>query len=110
MEVTFGTNKLAKVCNSEKELRKAYGERMAGVIQVRLADLASVEALAEMRMLPGRFHELTADLKGHFALDLVHPDRLIFRPTEVPPPRLENGAMDLKAIRSVVVVGIGDYH
>ena len=110
MDVAFATKKLAKICNSEKELRKEYGPRMASVIQTRLSDLAAVEVLAGMSLLPGRFHELTANLKGHFALDLVHPDRLVFKPLDDPPPRLENGAMALAEIRSVVIVGIGDYH
>lgn len=110
MDVAFDSKKLAKTCNSEKELRKEYGPRMAGVIQTRLSDLAAVETLAGMSVLPGRCHELTANWKGHFALDLVHPDRLVFKPLDDPPPRLPSGAMALTEIRSVVIVGIGNYH
>lgn len=110
MDITFDSKKLARTFNSQKELRKEYGDRMASVIQVRLSDLAAVETLAGMRVLPGRFHELTSNLKGHFALDLVHPNRLVFRPFDDPPPRLPNGAMDLNEIRSVIIVGVGDYH
>jgi len=110
MDVTFATAKLQKLCNSQGKLRGEYGPRMADVIQRRLADLAAVDTLAVMRNLPGRCHELTGDLKGCLALDLVHPDRLIFKPTDDPPPQIKGGGMDWPEVRSVEVVGIGDYH
>lgn len=109
MEVTFATRKLEKLCNSEKNLRKEYGPRMAEVIGQRLLDMQAAETLEVIRVLPGRCHELTGNFKGHLAVHLVEPDRLVFRPTDDPLP-LSSGALIWSQVHKVEVVGIGDYH
>jgi plasmid maintenance system killer protein len=110
MEVTFANSKLAKTCNSDKKLRGEYSSRMAELIQQRLADLAAVECLEDMRSLPGRCHELSQNLKGRLAVDLVHPDRLVFKPVEDPLPAKPDGGLDWAKVHHIEVVGIGDYH
>ncbi len=110
MEISFATSKLAKLCNSEKKLRGVYGPRMAGVIQQRLMDLAAAETLEVMKHVPGRCHQLKGDLDGHFAVDLVHPDRLVFAPDHDPVPQLADGGVDWSKVTRITVVGIGDYH
>jgi toxin HigB-1 len=110
MLVTFGTAKLQKLCNSASKLRGEYGPRMAMLIQQRLAELDAAEVLDDMRHVTGaRCHELTGNLKGSLAVDLVHPDRLVFKPDE-PVPKLKDGGLDWTQVRSIQVVGIGDYH
>ena len=110
MEISFATSKLAKLCNSEKKLRGTYGPRMAALIQQRLVDLAAAETLEVMRNVPGRCHELRENLKGLFAVDLVHPDRLAFAPDHDPMPRLSGGGIDWSRVTKIEIVGIGDYH
>lgn len=110
MEVTFSTAKLQKLCNSGSKLRGEYGTRMAELIQRRLADLAAVTTLEEMRLLPGRCHELRENLAGKLALDLVHPKRIVFEPSDNPQPLKEDGGLDWKRVTKVTIVGIGDYH
>lgn len=111
MEVTFAKSKLAKVCNSESKLRGEYGPRMAGLIQQRLFELADSATLEDLRHIVGaRCHELTQNLKGMLAVDLVHPDRLVFRPTADPPPEKPDGGLDWKKVTAIEVVDIGDYH
>ncbi len=110
MEISFATSKLAKVCNSEKKLRSVYGPRMARVIQQRLVDLDAAETLESMRNIPGRCHQLKENLEGLFAVDLVHPDRLVFAPDHDPVPQLSGGGVDWSKITKIEVVGIGDYH
>lgn len=110
MDVTFARAKEMKVCNSAAKLRGEYGPRMAELIQERLASLAAAECLAVMRNLPGRCHALTGDLDGYLAMDLVHPDRLVFRPADNPLPLLEDGGLDWEEVRSVEIWRIGDYH
>ena len=83
---------------------------MAQLIQERLASLRAAETLEVMRTLPGRCHELTSDLKGYLALDLVHPDRLVFKPLDDPLPQLKGGGLDWGGVRSVEIWRIGDYH
>ena len=110
MEVTFDTKKLAKICNSEGKLRAEFGPRMAQVIMRRLLDLAAADNLEVMRMLPGRCHELTENLKGMLALDLVHPDRLVFTPGHHPRPQMAAGGLDWGNVTRVMITGIGNYH
>lgn len=110
MNITFATKRLQKLCNSEKELRGKFGPRMANVIQTRLADLEAAECLSTMTTLPGRCHELTSNLDGCLAVDLVHPDRLVFRPVDDPLPIQAGGGLDWAAVRNIQIVGIGDYH
>jgi proteic killer suppression protein len=110
MEISFATSKLAKLCNSEKKLRGAYGPRMAGAIQQRLMDLDAAETLESMRAVPGRCHQLSENLAGLFAVDLVHPDRLVFAPDHDPVPRLSGGGVDWSQVTRIEIVGIGDYH
>lgn len=110
MEVTFATQKLMKLCNAMEKLRGKYGNRQAAVIMRRLVDLAAVENLEAMRLLPGRCHELSANFKGHLALDLVQPDRLVFKPNHEDRPQLASGALDWGNVTRVLIVAIGDYH
>ncbi len=110
MEISFATSKLAKLCNSEKKLRGTYGPRMAGVIQQRLMDLDAAETLQSMTDVPGRCHQLTGNLAGLFAVDLVHPDRLVFTLDHDPVPRLSGGGVDWSKVTKIEVAGIGDYH
>ena len=110
MDVAFASKKLQKTCNSEKELKGVYGDRMAAKIMTRLLDLRAAATLEVMRHLPGRCHELRGDRAGQLALHLVEPVRLVFRPVDDPPPRNESGTLIWGEVTSVIVLGIGDYH
>lgn len=111
MEVTFTNSKLQKLCNSEAKLKGEYGPRMALKIQQRLYELADADTLADMSTVVGaRCHPLVANLAGLFAVDLVHPDRLAFRPANDPLPLRPDGGIDTARVTAIEVVGIGDYH
>jgi proteic killer suppression protein len=110
MEIRFANARLQKLCSSEAKLRGKYGARMASVIQQRLLDLAAVENLSHMRRLPGRCHELRENLDGMLAIDLVHPDGLVFKPAHDPIPTREDGGLDWGAVTEIEIVAIGDYH
>lgn len=110
MDISFNTAKLQKLCNSDKKMRGVHGPIMAKVLQRRLLDLAAVESLDAMRVLPGHCHELRVNLKGCLAVDLVQPDRLVFRPDHDPIPTVRGGGLDWKKVTAIQVVGIGDYH
>lgn len=110
MNLTFDRPREQKLCNSFSKLKAVYGPRMASLIQQRLLDLAAAETLEVMRTLPGRCHELSANLKGYLALDLVHPERLVFRPIDDPLPLLKGGGLNWTEVRNVEIWRIGDYH
>ena len=109
MEVFFDAPDLAEACASEKELRKKHGTVRAKRIQQRLKDLGAAESLADMRHLPGRCHELRGNLTSHLSLDLDHPYRLLFRPTEDTEPG-PGGGLDWSKVRAVTVVSVADTH
>ena len=105
------SRKMAKICNSERDMKAKLGEADARKLQQRLAELQSAETLEDMRCLPAaRGHELTGDRKGQLAVDLVHPRRLVFEPDQTPPPTKEDGGLDWKQVTRIVIVEIVDYH
>jgi proteic killer suppression protein len=110
MEITFSSARLQKLCNNAGKLKGKYGPRLADLIRTRLADLDAADSLADMRVLPGRCHELTGDLAGHLAVDLVHPDRLVFRPSNKPAPKNSSGSLEWQLVTAIEIVAIGDYH
>ena len=74
MDIFFKTRKLAKVFNSERELRKQYGDRVARTIALRLAVLKHARTLAMVPATPpDRRHCLAGKRKEQYAVDLVHP-------------------------------------
>jgi plasmid maintenance system killer protein len=101
-----------KLFSTEKELRKQFGPRMTRVIQRRLMQLFAAESLEDLRGAPGRLHELTGDRAGQFAMDLVHPGRLIFIPAgdDGSELRKPDGGWNWSRIARVIVIEAADYH
>jgi len=111
VDVSFSTVKLQKLCSSEKAIIRAFGPECAKRLQRRLAELAAVHALADMMALPqARCHALVGGRNGQFAVDLKHPKRLVFEPADDPLPKKDDGGLDLKAIHSVRILEVVDYH
>ena len=79
MQVIYKDRKIEKVCTRADEARKRYGMEMAEKIQMRLDQIAaadSVEMMVQYRI--GRCHQLNGQRHQQFAVDLVHPVRLVF--------------------------------
>lgn len=111
MDIYFAKSKLQKICESEKKLKAEYGLRMAVVIQQRLMELSAAQTLEVMRSISGaRCHELSENFKGHLAVDLVHPQRLLFKPFHDPVPVKVDGGLDWSQVKAVEIAGIIDYH
>ena len=111
MEIAFRTRKLGRTFNSEKELQIGYGARMARTIQSRLAVLESAETLAEAGDRPAlRLHLLAGRSAGQFAVDLVHPYRLVLRPNHDPMPLKNDGGIDIAQVTAITIMEVIDYH
>lgn len=111
MEISFTSSKLSKMANSQRELVKSLGKEMALKVQARLKDLSAAVTLADLSHLPpARCHELQHDYQGFLAVDLKHPHRLIFKPTETPPPRKPDGGLDRGKVSHITITEIADYH
>ena len=110
MEISFASRKLQRVCESENELRRAYGNDCAKKAMSRLSDLRAAATLEEMRNLPGRCHELAGDRAGQLGIELAGGRRLVIAPTGGWPSGKEGGAHVWSEIEAVQVLEIVDYH
>jgi len=110
VEISFKSKKLQKTCNSDKELLKEYGKTCARKFRARLDDLNAAPNLEVFRNLPGRCHELKGDRKGQLSLDLEHPLRLIFEPSGEGIQTKDDGGLDWKSVKAVVILGVEDTH
>lgn len=79
MHITYKNKQIEKVCTDAKAADRAYGNKMAEKIHMRIDEISAadtVEMMIQFRI--GRCHPLTNNRKGQFAVDLVHPYRLVF--------------------------------
>lgn len=111
MGIVFRTRKLERPFNSVAVLQKTYGAQMAKIIMLRMAALRAAHNLALVPTTrPDRRHQLSGDRAGQFAIDLVHPHRLVFEPSNQPPPRNDDGGMDAQQVTAITILDVIDYH
>lgn len=98
MEITYKTEKLRKVCTIPKEADRKYGSEMTAKIHQRIDEISASDTVEEMiRWHIGRCHRLQGDRGGQYAVDLIHPYRLVFEKKR-------------NEIRIVNILEIVDYH
>ena len=79
MEITYKNKKIEKVCTDARTAERAYGREMACKIHQRIDEISASETVEMMIQFHiGRCHRLTQNRKGQYAVDLVHPYRLVF--------------------------------
>jgi len=111
MEIDFKTHKLEKTFVTAGKLGRLYGKRMEKIISSRLAILSVAYDLSEVPPHPPvRRHQLTGTRREQFAVDLVHPYRLIFEANHDPVPRKEDGGINLKQVIRIRILEVVDYH
>jgi proteic killer suppression protein len=111
MNIRFATTKLQKTLCTGKELVRQYGDKNAKKIQNRLAVLRNTPTLAQMPSTPPyRCHPLKGEYNGCFAVDIIHPFRIIFRPAHTPVPIKKDGGIDLAAITDIEILDVRNYH
>ena len=65
--------------NADNEGERAYGREMADKIHQRIDELHAADTVERMiQWNTGRCHLLTQNRKGQYAMDLIHPFRLVF--------------------------------
>ena len=98
MQIEYNDRSIRKVCTDASYAEKKYGIQMAEKISLRIDQITATESVEEMiRHHIGRCHKLVGDRKEQYAVDLVHPKRLIFE---------KKG----NEIHIVNIVEIVDYH
>jgi proteic killer suppression protein len=79
LDITYKNKRIEKVCTDAKTAEKTYGQDMADKIHQRVDEINAadtVELMIQFRI--GRCHPLSQNRKGQYAVDLVHPYRLVF--------------------------------
>ena len=79
MQIAYKTKKLEKICTDFSEAVIEYGILIAQKIHMRIDQISASRTIDDLiKYNIGRCHLLTGDRKGQYAMDLVHPFRLIF--------------------------------
>ena len=108
MHLAFANSGIEALCREQKRATKALGAESAKKLQRRLSELFNAENPNEL--VAGHPHPLKGDLYGLFALDLHGGVRLVFMPSVQPPPKLQDGGIDWRAVTAITITAIEDYH
>ena len=79
LDITYKNKSIKKVCTDAKTAERTYGQEMAEKIHQRIDEIRAadtVEMMVQFRI--GRCHPHKQNRKGQYAMDLVHPYRLVF--------------------------------
>lgn len=111
MGISFGTGRLHRIFNSERNLTREYGPRRARAIRARLLTLEAAETLSQVPTAPPeRRHQLTQNRDEQYAVDIGQPYRLVFVPDHDPIPRRPDGGIDTDLVTAIVITAVIDYH
>lgn len=102
-------NHRLKELSNPKECIRKWGPKMAKKIFMRLDQFRAAENLSIMKNF-GRCHELKADREGQLAIDLVHPDRMVFVPRGNKSDYYPADELIWEKVEAIEVIAIGDYH
>ncbi|MEI6387875.1 MAG: killer suppression protein HigA [Spirochaetota bacterium] len=108
MIVEYLDSEIRSICLEAKKASKRLGAESARKLQVRLADLRAARNVTEL--ITGRPHPHKGPNEKRFSLDLAGGARILFVPTEDPPPRKKDGGIDWVMVAEVTIVFIGDNH
>ena len=110
MKIDFLSVKDKDFFENSKEVVKKHGPETAKKLQTRLDDLDAAQSMDDMRNLPGKWEELKNDRAGQFSARLQGGLRLIVKPQKQPPPTKPDGGLDWRAIDSITILEMVDYH
>ena len=111
MQITFKTTKLKKIFEQRSLLQKEFGDKCAKKIMLRISILKAAPNLDSVpKIKPDRCHSLDGNRKGQYAVDLLHPFRLVFIPDHEDIPELETGGIDLTKVTCIKILKVEDYH
>ena len=79
MQVEYKNRTIEKVCTNASVASKKYGNEMAEKIHQRIDEIKAADNVEQMIQFHiGRCHKLQGDRKDQYAVDLIHPQRLVF--------------------------------
>ena len=107
MVVEYRTQKLKKQCENPKIAQKDFGPQMRNKLTTRIGEFVAATSLLDIKNIPAvRLHRLKGDRADEFAVDLVHPFRLVFIPIGI----AEAEYSELRNITAARIENVEDYH
>lgn len=108
MDLEFKSKKIKKQCEEPREAQKVYGSQIGFKLTLRVNELRAATNLLDISKASkvNGFHQLDGDRDGEFAVTLVHPHRLVFKPILTKEEQIEN-LSEIKVLRIEEVI---DYH
>lgn len=110
MKINFLSGRDKEFFENSRQLIKVHGASAAKRLAQRLDDLDAAQSMEDMRALPGHWEELKKERAGQFSARLHGGLRLIVKPQKQPPPVKPDGGLDWRAIDSIYIVEVVDYH
>lgn len=107
MELRFKNNTIKKQCEDPGRAQRDFGVAIGIKLTQRVTELTAATKLWDIKLIPAaRLHRLHGSRNDQYAVDLVHPFRLVFSPI------LREGVAiyDLKAIDLIRVEEVIEYH
>lgn len=107
MIVEYKSKKLKKECEDPKKAQKQYGKGIGIKLTQRVGELVAATSLLDIQYIQSaRLHRLKGKRSDEYAIDLVHPFRLVIKPI-----LKENGDLnELETIDIVRIEEVTDYH
>lgn len=107
MKIEYKSKKLKKQCEDPNIAQKEYGLKIGNKLTQRVSELIAATSLLDIKHLPAaRLHLLKGSRTGEYAVDLIHPFRLVFKP-------ILQGNGDINKLESINIARIEeviDYH
>ena len=110
MLLGYASKQIQKVCEEERAARKHLPQEVAGLLPLRLSQLAAFRCLKDVPSgAPFVFHSLRENWSGHYAVRIDVRYRIVFKPLGES-DRLPDGTPDLGTVSQVEIVAVENYH
>ncbi len=107
MIVEYKNTKLKKQCEDPTIAQKDFRTGIGNKLSQRISEFISAVNLSDIKALPAaRLHKLEGARSDEYAVDLVHPHRLVFKPILDD----RNNIRMLELITVVRIEEVTDYH
>lgn len=111
MYIEFKRKRLKRQCEKFEEGSRAWGKDNAKRVFLRIGQMQAMPSLADlMKFKPARCHPLKGKRKGQYAVDVIHPFRLIFEPITEAGKKRKKGIIDEAKIKIIRILEVVDYH
>ncbi len=114
VDIIFASNHLRTVCNKLEKAQRKFGHEQGALVLRKLQELKGLAALDDAHRIPTlKFHKLTGNRKGQWAVRVDQKLRIILVPQSGDAGdlvMLPDGTVDLRKVTCVLVKEVVDYH